>query len=76
MLREVQHARILCLLVDVLFEVTIGIKAKDWIPHGGSELQKGLLESVKNHVSLGTGRRRKSKCDVPNLQLEEAMLCP
>ncbi|XP_051470977.1 uncharacterized protein LOC127382872 [Apus apus] len=35
---------------DVLFEVTIEIKPKDWIPRGGSELQKGLLESVKNHI--------------------------
>ncbi|KAK2531822.1 hypothetical protein Q9233_005482 [Columba guinea] len=35
---------------DVLFEVTIEIQAKDWIPHGGSELQKGLLEFVKNHI--------------------------
>ncbi|XP_065538276.1 uncharacterized protein LOC136015776 isoform X4 [Lathamus discolor] len=35
---------------DVLFEVTIEIKPKDWIPHGGSELQKGLLESMKNHI--------------------------
>lgn len=76
MLYEVQHARILCLLVDVLFEVTIEIRTKDWIPRGGSELQKDLLESVKNHVSLGTGRSRKNKCDVPNLQLQETMLCP
>ncbi|XP_033369101.1 uncharacterized protein LOC107201229 [Parus major] len=35
---------------DVLFEVTVEIKPKDWIPHGGSELQKGLLESLKNHI--------------------------
>ncbi|XP_069642218.1 uncharacterized protein [Haliaeetus albicilla] len=35
---------------DVLFEVTIEIKLKDWISHGGSELQKGLLESMKNHI--------------------------
>ncbi|KAJ7396028.1 hypothetical protein BTVI_149010 [Pitangus sulphuratus] len=35
---------------DMLFEVTIEVKPKDWIPHGGSELQKGLLESVKNHI--------------------------
>ncbi|XP_054678488.1 uncharacterized protein LOC129205263 isoform X2 [Grus americana] len=35
---------------DVLFEVTIEIKPKDWIPHGGSELQKDLLESMKNHI--------------------------
>lgn len=47
-----------CLLVDVLFEVTIEIKLKDWISHGGSELQKGLLESMKNHVSLGMGRKQ------------------
>ncbi|XP_071598534.1 uncharacterized protein [Heliangelus exortis] len=35
---------------DVLFEVTIEIKPKDWIPRCGSELQKGLLESMKNHI--------------------------
>ncbi|XP_051639532.1 uncharacterized protein LOC127469382 [Manacus candei] len=35
---------------DVLFEVTMEVKPKDWIPHGGSELQKGLLESVKNDI--------------------------
>ncbi|XP_037989399.1 uncharacterized protein LOC119699655 isoform X2 [Motacilla alba alba] len=35
---------------DVLFEVTVEIKPKDWIPHGGSEFQKGLLESLKNHI--------------------------
>lgn len=46
--------------VDVLFEVTVEIKPKDWIPHGGSELQKGLLESLKNHVSVGMGRWRKT----------------
>lgn len=71
-----KHARILCLLIDVLFEVTVEIKPKDWIPHGGSELQKGLLESMKNHVSLGVRKGRKNKCDVPNVQLEETMLCP
>ncbi|PKU31553.1 n-acetyllactosaminide beta- -n-acetylglucosaminyltransferase 2 isoform x2 [Limosa lapponica baueri] len=37
-------------LFDVLFEVAIEIKAKDWIPHGGRELRKGFLESVKNHI--------------------------
>ncbi|XP_061317387.1 uncharacterized protein LOC133273220 isoform X1 [Pezoporus flaviventris] len=35
---------------DVLFEVTIEIKPKDWIPHGGSELQKGLLEPMKSYI--------------------------
>ncbi|XP_068042546.1 uncharacterized protein [Anomalospiza imberbis] len=35
---------------DVLFEVTVEIKAKDWIPHSGSEFQKDLLESLKNHI--------------------------
>ncbi|CAM9849191.1 unnamed protein product [Bubo scandiacus] len=35
---------------DVLFEVTIEIKSKEWIPRGGSKLQKGLLESMKNHI--------------------------
>ncbi|XP_021394310.2 uncharacterized protein LOC110474866 [Lonchura striata] len=35
---------------DVLFEVTVEIKAKDWIPHGGNEFQRGLLESLKNHI--------------------------
>ncbi|KAF2975005.1 hypothetical protein EK904_006933 [Melospiza melodia maxima] len=35
---------------DVLFEVTAEIKPKDWIPHGGSEVQKGLLESLKDHI--------------------------
>ncbi|KAM6085814.1 uncharacterized protein LJ206_007359 [Theristicus caerulescens] len=35
---------------DVLFEVTIEIRPKDWIPHGGRELRKGLLESVKSHI--------------------------
>ncbi|XP_061212148.1 uncharacterized protein LOC133213728 isoform X2 [Neopsephotus bourkii] len=35
---------------DVLFEVTIEIKPKDWIPHGGSELQKDLLESMRNYI--------------------------
>lgn len=59
MLCALKHARILCLLVDVLFEVTIEIRPKDWIPHG-HELKKGLLQSMKNHVSLGTGRGRKT----------------
>lgn len=54
------HARILCFLVDVLFEVTVEIKPKDWIPYGGSEFQKGLLESLKNHVSAGMGWWRKT----------------
>ncbi|XP_066033798.1 uncharacterized protein [Chamaea fasciata] len=35
---------------DVLFEVTAEIKPKDWIPRGGSEFQKGLLESLKDHI--------------------------
>ncbi|KAI1240420.1 hypothetical protein IHE44_0008842 [Lamprotornis superbus] len=35
---------------DVLFEVTVEIKPKDWIPHGGSEFQNDLLESLKNHI--------------------------
>ncbi|XP_058658360.1 uncharacterized protein LOC131556005 isoform X1 [Ammospiza caudacuta] len=35
---------------DVLFEVTAEIKPKDWIPHGVSEVQKGLLESLKDHI--------------------------
>ncbi|XP_064271860.1 uncharacterized protein LOC135297836 [Passer domesticus] len=35
---------------DVLFEVSVEIKPKDWIPHSGSEFQKGLLESLKNHI--------------------------
>ncbi|XP_005042987.2 PREDICTED: uncharacterized protein LOC101806672 [Ficedula albicollis] len=35
---------------DVLFEVTVEIKPKDWIPHGGNEFQKGLLESLTNHI--------------------------
>ncbi|XP_059696935.1 uncharacterized protein LOC132324629 [Haemorhous mexicanus] len=35
---------------DVLFEVTAEIKAKGWIPDGGKEFQKGLLESLKNHI--------------------------
>nr|XP_030125246.3 uncharacterized protein LOC105759051 [Taeniopygia guttata] len=35
---------------DVLFEVTVEIKAKDWTPHGGNEFQRGLLESLKNHI--------------------------
>ncbi|XP_072713419.1 uncharacterized protein [Ciconia boyciana] len=35
---------------DVLFEVTVEIKPKDWIPHGGHELKKGLLEPMKNHI--------------------------
>lgn len=60
MLYAFEHARILCLLADVLFEVTVEIKPKDWIPHGGSELPKGLLESLKTHVSVGMGRRRKT----------------
>ncbi|XP_069706204.1 uncharacterized protein [Phaenicophaeus curvirostris] len=34
---------------DVLFEVTIEIKPKDWIPRGGCELKKGL-ESMKNNI--------------------------
>lgn len=50
----------LCLLADVLFEVTVEIKPKDRFPHGGSEFQKHLLESLKNHVSLGMGRWRKT----------------
>lgn len=50
----------LCLLVDVLFEVTAEIKPKDWIRQGGSEFQKGLLESLKDHVSVGMGRWRKT----------------
>lgn len=44
----------------MLFEVTVEIKPKDWIPYDGSEFQKGLLESLKNHVSAGLGRRRKT----------------
>lgn len=64
MLCGLKHGRILCLLLDVLFEVAIEIKPKDWIPHGGSDLPKGFLESMKNHVSLGTGRRRGKK---PNM---------
>lgn len=60
MLCGLKHARFLCFLVDVLFEVTIEIKPKDWIPHGGRELKKGLLASMKNHVSLGMGRGRKT----------------
>ncbi|XP_064302758.1 uncharacterized protein LOC135312533 [Phalacrocorax carbo] len=35
---------------DVLFEVTIEIRPKDWIPRGGRELRKDLLESMKNHI--------------------------
>ncbi|XP_041892681.1 uncharacterized protein LOC121668724 [Corvus kubaryi] len=35
---------------DVLFEVTVEIKPKAWIPHSRSEFQKGLLESLKNHI--------------------------
>ncbi|XP_018776614.3 uncharacterized protein LOC103821345 isoform X2 [Serinus canaria] len=35
---------------DVLFEVTAEIKPKDWIPDGENEFQKGLLESLKNHI--------------------------
>ncbi|KAL9864169.1 uncharacterized protein GJ701_002017 isoform 2-T2 [Geothlypis trichas] len=35
---------------DVLFEVTAEIKPKDWIPHSGSEFQKDLLESLKDHI--------------------------
>lgn len=53
----------LCLLVDVLFEVTTEIKHKEWISPGGNELRKDLLESIKNHVSLGVG-------------MENQMLCP
>ncbi|XP_076191089.1 uncharacterized protein LOC143158694 isoform X2 [Aptenodytes patagonicus] len=34
---------------DVLFEVTIEIRPKDWIPHG-HELKKALLQSMKNHI--------------------------
>ena len=60
MLCGLKHATILCLLVDVLFEVTIEIKPNDWIPKGGRELQKGLLESMKSRVSLGMGRGRKT----------------
>ncbi|XP_041260284.1 uncharacterized protein LOC121335826 [Onychostruthus taczanowskii] len=37
-------------LFDVLFEVSVEIKPKDWIPYSGSEFQKGLLESLKNHI--------------------------
>lgn len=50
----------LCLLADVLFEVTVEIKAKDWIPHGGNEFQRGLLESLKNHVSVSMGWWRRT----------------
>lgn len=50
----------LCLLVDVLFEVTVEIKPKDWISHVGRERHKSLLESLKKHVSLGVGWGRKT----------------
>lgn len=58
---RLKHARILCLLVDVLFEVAVELKPRDWIPRGGSELQKGFLESMKNHVSLGKGEEEEKK---------------
>lgn len=45
---------------DVLFEVTVEIKPKVWIPPSGSEFQKGLLESLKNHVSVGMEGWRKT----------------
>nr|XP_009685247.1 PREDICTED: uncharacterized protein LOC104151891 [Struthio camelus australis] len=35
---------------DVLFEVTIETKHVDWVPRGGSELRKDLLESMKSHI--------------------------
>ncbi|KAM7060369.1 uncharacterized protein M8220_000934 isoform 2-T5 [Acridotheres tristis] len=35
---------------DVLFKVTVEIKPKDWIPHGGNEFQSDLLESLKNYI--------------------------
>lgn len=68
------HSSLLCPLADVLFEVAAEITPRHWMPHGRSKLQKGLLNSVKSHVSR-QGKREKTQCGASALQLEEPTVC-